>query len=37
MLRDKEVAITVLKIIVNNMIGLSWVQFPGEPFEYGGM
>jgi hypothetical protein len=29
------VAITALEIIVNNVIGLSWVQFRGEPFEYG--
>jgi hypothetical protein len=40
MSRDKEapqLAITALKIVVNNVIGLSWAQFPGKPFEYGGM
>jgi hypothetical protein len=39
MLRNKEapqVTINALKIIVNDVIGLSWVHFPTEPFEYGG-
>ena len=38
MLGDEEtpqVTFTVFKVIVNNVIGLYWVQVPGEPFEYG--
>jgi hypothetical protein len=38
-LRNEEVpqvTISVLRIIVNNVIGPSWGQFPVEPFKYGG-